>query len=326
MRLQLSRARVALLGIPLALGAAAGCLGQADRTYYDDLVEAGTDGTTGALEASTGTDASTDDGGAIGPMDDGGGDVPDGSTTREPDAADAGGPGDDGEALDAGADAPFVEAGCGPTTTTENCGACGAACDTAHSTPSTCSGGACAYSACTPGWGDCDAGAGNFDGCETQLDTAANCHACGAACDTVHSTGAACGASGCSYQGCAAGWSMCSAAAPNYGGCACNTPSCCGTSCQTIHSNGLGNSFYDCARLGTVDASTQAFEACSASKDASAQCSGGWTCSGSTTQFVCDAPSTASKATCARCWAYAGPQTGTVQDCSCPGVVIGNWN
>ncbi|HEX3770049.1 MAG TPA: hypothetical protein VHV30_04260 [Polyangiaceae bacterium] len=328
MRLPISRVRLVLFGIPLVVGTAAGCLGQAERMYYDDLTEGGTDGTTVPQEASPGNDASGDDGGDGGmivPTDDGGGG--DGEPTREPDAADTGAIGDDaGEALDAGPDAPFVEAGCGPTTTTDNCGACGAACDKAHSTPSACASGACAYSACTPGWGDCDAGAGNFDGCETRLNVPTNCLACGATCEAQHSSGAACGASGCTYQGCATGWSMCNTAAPNYGGCACNTPSCCGTSCQTAHSNGLGNSFYDCARLGTVDASTQAFEACSASKDASAQCSGGWTCSGSTTQFVCDAPSTSAKGACARCWAYAGPQTGTVQDCSCPGVVIGNWN
>jgi hypothetical protein len=310
------------IGLPLLTGAVgAGCLGQADRTYYDDLVDGGgTDGTT-LVDASVGVDSSTggDDGGVT--MTD------DGPPGPGDDAADAGGD-EDADLLDAGADAPIVviEAGCGSLATVGNCGACGAACDTAHSVPAACASGVCSYTSCTPGFGDCDASAGNFNGCETQLDTTVNCHACGATCDTTHSTGAACGASGCTYVGCAAGWSMCNTAAPNAAGCACNTPGCCGTSCNTTHNNGLGNDFYDCLALGTVDASAQAFKACTASKDGSAQCSGGWTCNGSTTQYVCDAPSVASKGTCSRCWAYAGAQTGTVQDCSCPGLVIGNWN
>jgi hypothetical protein len=317
------RARLALLGIPalaLVMSGLGACLGESDHTYFDDLLDAATDASAPHLEASSDTDASQgNDGDTTPPANDGGTDAADDAGAL--DAA----PGDAGPLADGGTDAE-IESGCGSVDTVANCGACGVACDTTHSTPAACASASCTYSACAPGYGDCDASVPNVNGCETPLNTAANCRACGATCDTSRSVGAACGASGCTYTGCQAGFSMCNTAAPNANGCACATPGCCGTNCNTTHRNGLGDSFYDCVAVGSVDASTQAFKACAASKDASAQCSGGWTCPGITTQFVCDAPSTAQKNSCARCWAYQGSQTGTVQDCSCPGVVIGNWN
>src|SRR5206468_291954 len=51
----------------------------------------------------------------------------------------------------------------------QNCGACGATCDTAHSTGATCSGGNCAYTGCANGWADCNRAAPDNDGCETDL-------------------------------------------------------------------------------------------------------------------------------------------------------------
>jgi hypothetical protein len=66
------------------------------------------------------------------------------------------------------------------TTSASHCGACGIACSAAHATPE-CVGGACGFSACDAGYGDCDGAAGN--GCEAALATSAtNCGACGIVC------------------------------------------------------------------------------------------------------------------------------------------------
>jgi len=66
------------------------------------------------------------------------------------------------------------------TTTTANCGACGAACAApAHTTP-TCLGGACGVGGCVSGWADCNGN--STDGCETSLATSPSCGACGHVC------------------------------------------------------------------------------------------------------------------------------------------------
>ncbi len=55
-----------------------------------------------------------------------------------------------------------------------NCGSCGNACSTTNDTPS-CSNGVCSIQ-CATGWGNCDGNIAN--GCETQLNTVANCGVC----------------------------------------------------------------------------------------------------------------------------------------------------
>ncbi len=61
-----------------------------------------------------------------------------------------------------------------------NCGACGNACSFAHAIAE-CTTGACGFSVCLAGYGDCDAAPAN--GCESDLARdAANCGACGNAC------------------------------------------------------------------------------------------------------------------------------------------------
>ncbi|MFO0606915.1 MAG: hypothetical protein U0324_27330 [Polyangiales bacterium] len=66
------------------------------------------------------------------------------------------------------------------TASAAHCGACGAACSFAHATAE-CTAGACGFSACDAGYGDCDGVASN--GCEAALATSAtNCGACGVAC------------------------------------------------------------------------------------------------------------------------------------------------
>jgi hypothetical protein len=74
---------------------------------------------------------------------------------------------------------------CGPTDTILNCGACGRACDTAHSVGAGCADGTCAYSGCSAGWSDCDGAAANANGCECNTPS---CCSSGA-CQTLHSNG-----------------------------------------------------------------------------------------------------------------------------------------
>ena len=66
-------------------------------------------------------------------------------------------------------------------TSTENCGACGAACTNLNGTTS------CASSVCVPscstGFGDCDSSRPN--GCETALNTVSHCGMCGRTCPAV---------------------------------------------------------------------------------------------------------------------------------------------
>ncbi len=61
----------------------------------------------------------------------------------------------------------------------QNCGQCGNICAFDHATAS-CSTGACVFTACVSGWGNCDGDTGN--GCETPLDTEDNCGSCGHEC------------------------------------------------------------------------------------------------------------------------------------------------
>jgi hypothetical protein len=48
---------------------------------------------------------------------------------------------------------------------------------------------------------------------------------------------------------------------PDTDGCECAAPGCCSGACQVVHSNGAGQSFYDCVAASTFN-QTQATEAC----------------------------------------------------------------
>src|SRR5205814_6329466 len=97
-----------------------------------------------------------------------------------------------------------------------------------------------------------------------------SCGACGVACDST--TGKpSCNGSTCSYA-CNAGLGDCNAAtAPDTDGCETSlttNTNCgvCGNTCSkntscTAHSNGLGQSYYDCFKTGTYDVTT-ATDAC----------------------------------------------------------------
>jgi hypothetical protein len=329
--------RILLLALPGA-GLAVGCLGGAERTYFDDLLDGSADATS---DQSAAGETSIADGSMLSDA------TIDASNSRddalpEPDAevdsptafdggvdgADAEGPPHDAgmDASAGDADAAVVEAGCGPTTTTTNCGACGVSCDHSHSSPTSCTAGTCNYSGCDAGWGDCVPAAPNTNGCETQLNSPLHCTACNVACDTTNSVDAGCNGTTCTYASCKPGWSMCKTTAPNAGGCTCNTPGCCvdaGT-CQTTHSNGFSQSFYDCNPLNTwTDKSARA--ACAAYTGSPAQCTDDQTCTGfpDAGPYVCNG---ALNHNCDTCWSYAGTDIGTVTNCDCPGVRFGTYN
>jgi hypothetical protein len=221
------------------------------------------------------------------------------------------------------------------TTTATDCGACGRACDTKTSTGAKCSGGNCAYTGCAKGYADCVTTPPNTNGCESSLSSTASCGSCNAACNTK--TGAAsCNGATCSYQ-CNSGLLDCNAAsAPDTDGCECATPACCGTSCQTTHSDGVGQSFYDCNRTMTYN-QAQAQVACAAYTGSAEACSPSTTCcnglqigsfcTGVTAQSVCG--SAAGKC---YCWQYEGPNSGRVESegssckASCGGGSDPSWN
>lgn len=192
-----------------------------------------------------------------------------------------------------------------------HCGLCGNVCPA--SAP-LCAGGGTAY-ACSA---TCPANSTLCSGsCVDTQTSAANCGACGRACDTRTGT-PSCPAGACAYV-CKKGRSDCNAAtAPDLDGCECATTGCCGTGCQNVHSNGAGQSFGDCAALGTYDA-TQATEACAAFTGSATACTQGMICCGFRCPFsmpyemsVCGSAS----GVC-RCWEYAGANVGRLRPARC---------
>lgn len=109
-----------------------------------------------------------------------------------------------------------------PLGTTTNCGACGQACDLAHSSES-CVAGSCQVLTCEPGYANCDNSPAN--GCETPLGTTANCGACGVSCETQPNTIPYCTNGSCQYA-CKAGYSDCDGLP------GCEKAGACGPSCS----------------------------------------------------------------------------------------------
>jgi hypothetical protein len=90
---------------------------------------------------------------------------------------------------------------------------CGTACDSrvnCSMLPSvgtvSCSAGACVIGSCATGRGNCDGMAGN--GCETRLDTLADCGSCGTPCDLPNAT-ESCTTRTCTLGACATGYGNC---------------------------------------------------------------------------------------------------------------------
>jgi hypothetical protein len=119
------------------------------------------DSTSGEASSSSGSSSgSLEASSESGPMTDGSSESSDDSPSPEPDSG-----------------------GCGPLTSTTNCGACGVSCDTSTGAPS-CVGTTCTYM-CNPGHSDCNAVNGpDTDGCECMTQ---GC--CGTSCETTHQDG-----------------------------------------------------------------------------------------------------------------------------------------
>lgn len=104
------------------------------------------------------------------------------------------------------------------TSSLEHCGSCFAACHPANAS-GVCSAGQCRLSACADGWDDCDLQAAN--GCESKLDSVANCGACGIQCTNANGTTSC--VSGACAPACGAGSDDCNGEARD--GCETRVPS-----------------------------------------------------------------------------------------------------
>lgn len=105
-----------------------------------------------------------------------------------------------------------------------NCGACGHECVMRAGITLACVSGEC-VSACVSGLGDCDGVVSN--GCETEVNTVANCGACGRACSAPHAN-MRCSTTGeatCVLTSCAPGYSDCDGNVAN--GCECDPSGTC---------------------------------------------------------------------------------------------------
>ncbi len=133
-----------------------------------------------------------------------------------------------------------------PLNTLSNCGGCAVGCSRANATAS-CNAGACTLGACNAGFGNCDGNAAN--GCETPLNSLANCGSCGATCARANAN-VACAAGSCQIASCVANFADCDGNPAN----GCETSllangNCggCGTSC-TLPQQCLGG-FCGCAGI-----------------------------------------------------------------------------
>lgn len=213
-------------------------------------------------------------------------------------------------------------------TTLTNCATCGTACSRANAA-ATCASGACALGACNALWGNCDATAAN--GCETPLNTLADCATCGTVCD-IAGSGETCASGACLPTACSPGFGDCDGNAgngceqalntvSNCGACAticarANASSSCSTGacaisactagfgdCDATDANGCEASLTtltSCATCGTACSRANATPTCSTGACAIASCNGGFgDCDGNHANG-CEAPLT-SLTSCGAC-------------------------
>jgi hypothetical protein len=117
------------------------------------------------------------------------------------------------------------------------------------------------------------------------------------------------------------------ASRPDAGGCACEASTCCSSgACQTAHSNGVGQTFYDCEAQGTFT-QTLAMEACVAFTGTNTQCVAAPVGVCGSSRAICS-----NGASTCWCWTYAGTGAGTVEKqfglcpSACPSANGTMWN
>jgi hypothetical protein len=150
--------------------------------------------------------------------------------------------------------------------TLTNCGACGESCTFPNAVAS-CSVGVCTLVECLPGFGNCDGVTSN--GCETRVNTATSCGACGVPCAPSRATGD-CSSGMCAITTCDSGWADCDGSVAN--GCETSlrsTTDCgsCGTPCLrsgaiadcttgTCHIGSCVTGFADCDGIDATGCET----------------------------------------------------------------------
>jgi len=232
--------------------------------------------------------------------------------------------------------APSADDGCETDllTTATSCGGCGRGCATSNTAVLACADSLCT-STCQSNFANCSrpAAPASDDGCETSIaSTTTSCGACGRSCSMNHVLAPVCANRVCTST-CMPGYMNCLKPTNPTGddGCECAGNACCpGSTCQLSHSNGLGQTWFDCVALGTHTL-TQAEAARNASTlvavtDSTLAC-------GDSTPAVCRQTDT----TCA-CWGYmtGTPNAGRVHlnggadptptTCKCPVVGDPTWN
>jgi hypothetical protein len=166
---------------------------------------------------------------------------------------------------------------------------------------------------CVPWAANCDGDPAN--GCEVNLYDVNHCGGCRTVCSYPNAL-ATCPTGTCVLSACNEGYQDCDG--QNADGCECKGSGCCGGgTCQVQHSNGVGQSFFDCVPLGTYD-QTQATSACVAFTGDATLCHATTSCSGSGNVAVCSDGSTSA----CNCWIYGGISAGHVNtglpgNCSC---------
>jgi hypothetical protein len=161
-----------------------------------------------------------------------------------------------------------------------------------------------------------------FDGGCSEITSVTNCGACGAVCSIAADNSARLCADGACMYTCATGHFDCNqGTGTDTDGCECNVGTgCCpatdggsGGGCQSQHTDGVGQTFFDCAPTATYT-HAQALAACtayaisqggSASNCESTGCGGG-------DLIVCSDNPVGGKSLPCNCWGYAGACQGNV--------------
>lgn len=105
----------------------------------------------------------------------------------------------------------YVENGCETVlTTSDNCGACGKACERDHASAYCDHVGQCRFESCDAGWGNCDGDV--YNGCETSLNTVDYCGRCNRSCKSLPQVATArCEEGACVVEQCEEGYQECDA-------------------------------------------------------------------------------------------------------------------